>query len=229
VMEGRAPWCKRTTAPITSTSRTELLRDDGRGGGELAHPAGGFRAGTHREHRSVRDLRRAFSPALGVTVGVGAAPTRAGQKRRAGRPKHGRTPAVDTRRLLGGRSTTQLRIPRVALAAAMMLGPLMSTADEDDCLSNRLRVLRRDERTFSKELSNVNHPRTHYESRRASALERCCRPRPDPTGSRGGNSSSGQRPWNQRQQRGHDTDLCQTAGGQPTERPEVDGTSDKGW
>jgi hypothetical protein len=86
-------------------------------------PAGGFRAGTHREHRSGRGLRGAFGPALGVTVGVGAAPTRAGQKRRAGRPKHGGTPAVDTRRLLGGRSTTRLRIPRVALAAAMMPGP----------------------------------------------------------------------------------------------------------
>ena len=61
MMEGRAPWCKRTTAPITATSCTELQRR--RPWGRRARPPGGwFRAGAHREHRSVRDLRGAFSP-----------------------------------------------------------------------------------------------------------------------------------------------------------------------
>ena len=44
-MEGRAPWCKRHHRTDHVHSRTELLGDDGRGEGELAHPVGGFGAG----------------------------------------------------------------------------------------------------------------------------------------------------------------------------------------
>jgi hypothetical protein len=126
VMEGGAPWRKRTTAPITSTSRTELLRDDGRGEDELAPPSDrdlgrDLGAGAYREHRSDRDLGRGLSPARDVPVGIGAAPT----TRRPGRPdarSRGRSQMSTCVRISGPVSARgRGGIPLVALSAQYCL------------------------------------------------------------------------------------------------------------
>jgi hypothetical protein len=54
--------------------RTELLKDGGRGQGELTHLARRFGAGAPREHGPGRDLGRGLRPAGGVATQIGAAP-----------------------------------------------------------------------------------------------------------------------------------------------------------